>query len=918
MITKIKAKRIRRIGAGGKQSASTVVAFEKFLALETIANISIKGREASCLVLNKGKKFRLTFGFECAGIHDNPKESQLAAIAESVESGLKDISQGSVTFHLEAFSEDTDRQAELDQLIADTNSVESKVLLFSEKKRSQELAIAGTRQIKRLTIYCDAIVDFGSPEAAGGQKVDWSEKAISKLSKFWKSVKKTSQGEDSGREDFQELFEKGFNDGFVYWEQILSTRMGLDVKPLSAEELWHRVWQRFNRGKVPEIPQWISYKDGEIEEVIESDRHPRSVLIAGEQGESRVPVADYDWVKARGEFIGAMVFAEKPDGFVGLRHQLRFLWNALCQPYVRDTEIVTQIHPTSLQIMRQRMQDVIKQSTARSAFAREKVSVDVSADLRQKKSIQAQEQMFEGTVPLRSATVFLVHRKTKSQLNDACLSLANCFPLPCRLIRERDVPWSYWLQTLPIVWDRLLKKPYDRTTTWLSNEMLGALPICKTKDIDSSGFELIADDGGTPLKIDFQNKLRNLAVFGTTRSGKSDLISGILSLFLASGYPIVVLDYPKPDGTSTFTDFADYYGDRAAYFDIGKESNNLMEIPDLRGLSEKEKDERFNDYKAFLESALLAMVGSDAREERALIGKALNSFFDSEAIMYRYEKAFDDGFGTEAWQAMPTLVDFLDFCTESALGLDETSSMMQRNAREQIQLQIEYWIGSRIGNAIANPSSFQTDSQLLVFSLRNLSNEDEAALLALSAYSAALRRALRSPKSIFFIDESPILFEYASIAGLIGRLCANGAKAGIRVFLSAQDPNTIMESHAGPKIMQNMNTKLIGRIQETAVEAFVQYLRYEESMISRNASERFFPKAAELYSNWLLDTDGMITFCRYYPSDLQLAIVANNTDEQAARNRFLSRFKNPLEGYVAFSKAYANAIRNGLSMEEID
>ena len=235
MITKIKAKRVNRIDTGGKRTASTVVAFEKFLALETIANISIKGRESSCLVLNKGKKFRLTFGFECVGIHDNPKESQLLPISEAVESGLKDISQGSVTFHLEAFSEDADRQEGLDQLIADTDSVESKVLLFSEKKRAQELASRGVRQVKRLTIYCDTVIDFGSPEAASGQRVDWSERTIAKLSKFWKSVKKTSQGEDSGREDFQELFEKGFNNGFVYWEQILSTRMGLDVKPLSAE-----------------------------------------------------------------------------------------------------------------------------------------------------------------------------------------------------------------------------------------------------------------------------------------------------------------------------------------------------------------------------------------------------------------------------------------------------------------------------------------------------------------------------------------------------------------------------------------------------------------------------------------------------------------------------------------------------------
>ncbi|MEM9908613.1 MAG: hypothetical protein AAF921_26745 [Cyanobacteria bacterium P01_D01_bin.44] len=912
--TKVKAKRVKTPSAKGSKTA-VVTAFEKALHLETLAKISVKGREASCFLLAKGKKFQLVFGFECNGIHDNPKEHQLEAIATAVESGLKDVSMGSATFHLESFSSDLDRQNYLDRLIQTSDCLEAQVVLYSEKKRAQELVVKGVRQVKRLTVYVEATIDFN--DVGEGEKADWSDKAISQVAKFWKSIQKVTDGKDARQDEFEALFESGFYRGFIFWEQILSNRMGLEITPLDTEELWQRIWQRFNTGPAPSVPQWIEYKDGEITEIIHSDKHPRSILTAGEGGESRVPIADTDWVKVKDKFVAPMVFAEKPEGFASVRQQLRFLWEAICKPYVKDTEIITQVQPTNLKLMQHKMQDVIKQSVARSQFAQEKTSVDVNAGLRLKKSIEAQERLYEGTIPVRLGTVVLVHRDRKSKLDDACRGLANCFPLPCRLVRERDVPWHYWLQTLPIVWDQILKVPYDRTSTWLSNEALGMLPICKTKDIDREGFELIADDGGSPIKLDFINKLRNVACFGTTRSGKSVLVSGMLSLFLSSGYPIIALDYPKPDGTSTFTDFAVYYGDRAAYFDIGKESNNLMEIPDLQGLSEKEAEERFDDYKAFLESALLAMVRGDSREERALIGKALNNFFADKDIMRRYDEAFENGFGSMEWQVMPTLKDFLDFCSEESLGMDEDSSILQRNAREQIQLQIEYWIGSRIGRAIAKPSSFPTDSQLIVFALRNLANDEEAALLALSAYSAALRRALKSPKSIFFIDESPILFEYPSIAGLIGRLCANGAKAGIRVFLSAQDPNTIMESHAGPKIMQNMNTKLIGRIQENAIDAFVRYLRYEEDMISRNASERFYPKASDLYSNWMLETDGVIFYCRYYPSDLQLAIVANNTDEQAARNRFMEKASNRLEGYVRFSEEYANCIRNGLSLEDI-
>jgi len=104
-------------------------------------------------------------------------------------------------------------------------------------------------------------------------------------------------------------------------------------------------------------------------------------------------------------------------------------------------------------------------------------------------------------------------------------------------------------------------------------------------------------------------------------------------------------------------------------------------------------------------------------------------------------------------------------------------------ALNMIDLRLRFWLSSRVGRAISAPSSFPTDAQLLVFALRNLSNEEDAAVLALSAYAAALRRALEAPASIFFIDEAPILFEFDEIGTLIG----NGAKAGIRVIISAQD-----------------------------------------------------------------------------------------------------------------------------------
>ena len=294
---------------------------------------------------------------------------------------------------------------------------------------------------------------------------------------------------------------------------------------------------------------------------------------------------------------------------------------------------------------------------------------------------------------------------------------------------------------------------------------------------------------------------------------------------------------------------------------------------------------------------------------RALIAMLLNKFFADPSIQARYKAAHTAGFGSPEWQQMPTLADFLPFCDLGQIEVEAESLGRTKSAMEQIQVQLRFWLTSSVGRSISAPSSFRTDSPLLVFALRNLNDGEDAAILALSAYSAALRRALSSPVSIFCIDESPILFEFDEISALVGRLCANGAKAGVRVMLSAQDPDTIAKSPSASKILQNLNTRLVGRIQPTAVPSFVKWMQYPEEVIARNSTEAFFPKAEGVYSQWLLDDNGTYTYCRFYSAYQQLAAVANNPHEQKARNAYLAAYPNRYEALAKFTEALIEAMR---------
>jgi type IV secretory pathway VirB4 component len=510
----------------------------------------------------------------------------------------------------------------------------------------------------------------------------------------------------------------------------------------------------------------------------------------------------------------------------------------------------------------------------------------------------------------------VVYRDSLERLDEACRYISSCFQRPAWVARETEYAWRVWLQTLPVVWEALMATPFNRRQLYLTGEVPGLMPLVCTRAGDKTGFELITEEGGTPVHLDLYSQHKNLALFATTRAGKSVLVSGILTHALAHGMPVVALDYPKPDGTSTFTDYTYFMGERGAYFDISKEYNNLFEKPDLRILSEEQQRERFQDYQSFLESALMTMIiGSNSDELltqsiRSVLALALTAFFKDPEIDARYQAAIEGGFDSPAWANTPTLKDFLPFCTQDRLQFEKVQNNLEY-AFQTIELQIRFWLNSRVGQSVSRPSSFRADAQLLVFALRNLSNDKDAAVLALSAYAAALRRALAFPSSIFFIDEAPILFEFDEISSLVGRLCANGAKAGVRVILSGQDPDTVAKSPAASKIFQNLSTRLIGRIQPTAVDSFDKFLKYPREIIGRNATDSFFPRKESIYSQWLLDDNGIYTFCRYYPAYVQLAAVANNPDEQSARTETMQQYPNKFEGLATFSRQLVASIRGG-------
>jgi hypothetical protein len=914
----------------------TLKPFEDMVHYQTMVEFHRRGLAVGAWLLKKQEQspYVLTFGFECPGLHSFLPPDQLARACERLAAGVKDFPpRERVSFHLGAYQSDGERQEHLQQLSEQAPADELRFLLLGERQRVRQLAGEGLREPKTLHVFVTYRSDQPNPHA------DWLDRTLAQLSALWGQL--SGQGSLRHQASLNRTLRRAWGDGFVHWKQILETKLEFRVRPLSAQEMWRYLWGRFNNSPAIPCPQKLLVTEQGLREEINSAVHGSTLLLA--DGD---PHFHRQWVKLpSGQYLGLLAFWDKPGGWRDEQSQLHYLWEVVARDLVTDTEIITQVVPADSELVKLSMRQLTKQSHGQ-AKRREKFNeIDVGASLKARGGVEAQERLLSGEIPFHTAVLFLVRRNNLEDLEEACRYLENCFHRPAWVVRERQITWKLWLQSLLLTDENILALPFiQRRQLYLSGELPGLLPLVKTHSRDTEGLELIGEDGGTPIFVDLfatgNDKHRHLGIFGTTRSGKSVLVAGILTQALARAIPVVAIDYPKPDGSSTYTTYTEFMEQRGAYFDVGKESVNLFDRPNLRRLPPEVREERFEDYKDFLCSCLQVMVVGESQDlllnqtVRTILYQTLNRFFADATILARYEAAEEGGLQAAAWSQMPALTDFLaifrslvaeDFFEKAEFGRRNSESWESREfnsaslmprALEQIALRLQYWTESRVGRAISRPSSVETEAPLMVLALRQISENEDAAVLSLVAYAAALRRAMAFPISLFFIDESPILFKFPSVVSLVASIISNGAKSGVRVILSAQDPNTIFHSQHGQQIFQNINTKLIGRIQPTAISSFVTILGYHEELISRCAN--FFPKRLGLfYTNWLLDDNGTLTFCRFYVAPVLLALVANNTDEQAWRERFLAAYPDKYEAIAHFARALAEAIQSARPLETV-
>jgi hypothetical protein len=281
----------------GSQFVSSLTPFEDALNLAAMLRVELRGRRVGAYILTKGNQrdnLRFVFGFDCQGIHNTLTDEQVETIVSQLESGLKDLPAGErLTVHLSSFSSDHNRQQDLTDLARFAPSDALKFLLTAERARVQQLTQQGLRKPKTLRLYVTYTVQSSTEGAQ-----DVIEKLISKGETLWKSF--TGELQSAKNQRLQTVLTKAFTDGFLQWEQVLSNKMGLTVRPLGAEELWYLLWQRFNASEPIEIPQLVVLDGDGLHEEVNSDVHSTTLLTR-----SGVPTAGSAVGQGEGSVCGS-------------------------------------------------------------------------------------------------------------------------------------------------------------------------------------------------------------------------------------------------------------------------------------------------------------------------------------------------------------------------------------------------------------------------------------------------------------------------------------------------------------------------------------------------------------------------------------------------------------------------------------
>lgn len=903
-----------------KQQKPKGRAFEQDLHSKTIIAYRINSESLAAIYVSQKetldtRHFKLVVGVDVVPIHAG--ELDLATIREQLVTALKSLPNTiTLTFSSRLWRDPAWNQHRPDEPNQDL-SPEMYMGQLYESATQKQLATQGTRKQKTLRLFFTIQVQEHRKEPPKlNDPLGWGLFQVDAFTKqFREGLKKTAQRIDGSQaRRHNQTLHRRLLDAYEQIQSMLRflrTNLGLIIQPMDEECLYQAIAQRFFLKVSGAPPQYLIVTPTALNEVCQS-RYGLGTHL----GQNGVPEGTGRYVKLGHYYAGVVTLVDKPGGWDTPTAQLLYLHGIEKSADYWDTECYVEYSHADERLGALKLALVRKQAAAAMDQSLTQGDSGVGASLLVNDAEEAEISIKRGEKIVRCAVVFIVYRKSLAALKTACEQLSSKFSRPALAVVEHHTVRDIWLQSLPITDQLLLKfgsyfSDLDRRSTYFGSEVVGLLPLFAYVSKDNAGVALISF-GSTPYYLDFK-RLTHTGFFGTTRSGKSVLVSARIFSALCAQMPVIVVDY-----SVTYVDLMQFLG--VPVIDVARESLNLVEVPDTRGLAPETTQQIIGMWKRMVLEMLVIMVIGQTEETtqlnktiRNILELALTQFSEDEAILSRFHLAYDQGIESNAWSVMPVLTDFLHFCDASHFSQFEG---IVEDACSTIQLAISAWSKKPgIGEAISRPSSYVTHNRATLFLLSGLGDDAGAAVMAGISQLAVYRMLALHDSCYVAIDEASILMTYQPLNNMIGILFAEGLKRGARIDLIAQDCSTAYNSPNGPKIFDNMDNFVIGRLQPAAKRSFVQYLQVPEHLIALNAQESFFPNGT--YSNWLVVQAGRYTHCRWYANRFILAIAANNPNERQARAMVMALYPNKFAGIKAFAEVLMVAIQGGRDVLDV-
>jgi hypothetical protein len=870
------------------------------------------GEKVGAMLLNRGLESNpvnvAKFVWEMEGFHSNMTEAQAASAIRGLHTVLKEILSGeSFRIYCNSFIDRRPREEELVGLFNKAQTEQLEILAAEELKVLQQLDTSKKRKEIRLYLVVSFTID---PDEVNQ---DFLERSLAWLVKKYQKV---SGSDDVVMQQKMDLFLAKAFKAFTRWEDIFRDKLQTKVTAFNADEVWdfcrapsNRFTDRKKRDlesrkginwKPEGIPQVIEvdYMKGTIDERVNVEAHPTSRI---HKNPVSIPTAGRDHIKVDGKWICPILLISQPVGFSATETksleemQLSYLFTEIiCKPVFNDISMVVEFSKAPQLEVAINNQDLIKEAKARTKNKKKDGMPDPRGTILMDEAIETEKQLFKGEPIMNVAIALFPHGNSLEAARASASEITSLVSDPAELYQEVDTADLTWSQGLPYYSKALgVDIRGDRRDREGADLVVGYFPCLHTAPLHDEGLEYIADDSGSPYIWNPFYPMKHTALFGESRSGKSVKLAFIIYRAILAMIPVTIMDRPPSDASSTFQDFTRQMG--GDYVDVFHDSLNVLEFPrisKIEHLSDKSKEDRKKQYESFVIKTLQTMVlGADSAKSRSsqrvggILTSAFKAFQEDPGILNRVRKAKAGGMGSQAWQNYPVLADFAEFCTPERIKLaDITQEDLE--IFSDIQIQFKRWIDGPYGKMVNSPSTVSLDSPLLTIAMREMSNNDDAAVFACITYAAAMRRALLAPEevgSILVVDEASLAFKLDAIADAVAEIAANGLKAGIRLIIAAQEPMSVLESSGGRKIMSAITYIFIGRIRGVDFKNYQKHLQVPLAIASKNLGANFRPDTATCSSLWLLNIDDTFRLGRlYFPPSL-VKLTASNPDERKDR-----------------------------------